>query len=245
MGFFNLFSSKQKKQTDLKESDKLNSQSEKITININNEKYLKPSNWTSNYIYGFINGNPVQKIANQNNLIEIIRNTVGNGKGYIAIDSIFHPYNLINHKGATAWDLAWFWLYVQDQGKIISEIAKNETATIVQSEKLNLNENFRIWPNDSLNPSKNKQYDKFVPFILPYLTYSIDDNDYKHWIKMINAELQLQGHAHTYIENFNSVLSNNIEGHIMTIGFGEFDRENLDDLINKFTNFYDQNMSEK
>lgn len=245
MGFFNLFSSKQKKQTDLKESDKLNSQSEKINININNEKYLKPSNWTSNYIYGFINGNPVQKIANQNNLIEIIRNTVGNGKGYIAIDSIFHPYNLINHKGATAWDLAWFWLYAQDQGKIISEIAKNETATIVQSEKLNLNENFRIWPNDSLNPSKNKQYDKFVPFILPYLTYSIDDNDDKHWIKMINAELQLQGHAHTYIENFNSILSNNIEGHIMTIGFGEFDRENLDGLINKFTNFYDQNMSEK
>lgn len=31
----------------------------------------------------------------------------------------------------------------------------------------------------------------------------------------------------------------------MTLGFGEFDRENLDDLINKFTNFYGQNMSEK
>ncbi len=29
----------------------------------------------------------------------------------------------------------------------------------------------------------------------------------------------------------------------MTLGFGEFNRENLDELINKFTDFYDQNMS--
>ncbi len=246
MGFFDIFKAKQKKENGLEGSDEVISQSEKINDNsmIDNE-YHKPSNWTSNYIYGFINGNPMQKISNHNDLIEIIRNTIGNGKGYIAIDSIFHPYNLINHKGATAWDLAWFWLYTQDQGQIISEIARNETATIVRSENLNLLENFRIWPNDNLNPHKNKQYDKFVPFVLPYLTYSIDDKDEEHWVKMINAELQLQGHAHTYIENFNHVLSNNVEGHVMTLGFGEFNRENLDDLINKFTDFYDQNMSGK
>jgi len=247
MGFFDFFKTKQKKENELQEGDKVSSQSETTNENsMIDDKYHKPSNWTSNYIYGFINGNPMQKISNHNDLIEIIRNTIGDGKGYIAIDSIFHPYNLINHKGATAWDLAWFWLYTQDQGKIISEIAKNETSTIVQSENLNLFENFRIWPNDNLNPHKNKQYDKFVPFILPYLTYSIDDDkDEKHWVKMINAELQLQGHAHTYIENFNRVLSNNTEGHIMTLGFGEFNRENIDELINKFTDFYDQNMSER
>lgn len=245
MGFFDFFKTKQKKENELKESEKLSSQSEKSNEDIINNKYHKPSNWTSNYIYGFINGNPMQKISNHDDLIEIIRNTVGSGKGYIVVDSIFHPYNLINYKGATAWDLAWFWLYAQDQGKTISEIAKNETATIVKSENLNLIENFRIWTNDNLDPRKNMQYDKFVPFVLPYLTYSIDDKDEKYWIKMINAELQLQGHAHTYIENFNRLLSNNTEGHIMTLGFGEFNRENLDDIINKFTDFYDQNMSGK
>ncbi|MCI3935757.1 hypothetical protein MQX03_00995 [Chryseobacterium aahli] len=245
MGIFDFFKTKQQKENELNENEKLSSRSEKNNEDISNNKYYKPSNWTSNYIYGFINGNPMQKISNHDDLIEIIRNTVGNGKGYVAIDSIFHPYNLINHKGATAWDLAWFWLYAQNKGEIISEIAKNETATIVKSENLNLHENFRVWPNDNLNPHKNKQYDKFVPFILPYLTYSIDEKDEKYWMKMINAELQSQGHAHTYIENFNRILSNNTEGHIMTLGFGEFNRENLDELINKFTDFYEQNMSGK
>jgi len=245
MRIFDFLKTEEKKENHLNETEKSSSKSEKINEDINYNKYHKPSNWTSNYIYGFINGNPMQQISNHNDLIEIIRNTIGNEKGYIAIDSIFHPYNLINHKGATAWDLAWFWVYAQDEGKIISEIAKNETATIVKSENLNLLDNFRVWPNDNLNPRKNKQYDKFVPFILPFLTFSTEEKDEKHWIKMINAELQLQGHAHTYIENFNRVLSNNTEGHIMTLGFGEFNRENLDELIKKFTDFYDQNISGK
>ena len=241
MGIFDFFKTKQK--NDLTETNKLSDKI--IDENIEETPFHKPSNWNSNYIYGFINGNPMQKISNQNELIEIVKNTVGGGKGFIAIDSIFHPYNLINHKGATAWDLAWFWLYTKDNGKIISEIAKNETATIVKSENLNLIENFRIWPNDNLNPQKNIQFDKFVPFILPYLTYSIEEKEEKHWQKMINAELELQGHAHTYIENFNRVLTNNIEGHVMTLGFGELNRENLDELVNKFTDFYDENIKEK
>lgn len=245
MGFFDIFKTKSKKENELIINHELNSKSKENIESISNDMdYHKPSNWTSNFIYGFINGNPMQQITNYKELSEIIRNTVGNGKGYIAIDSIFHPYNLINHKGATAWDLAWFWLYTQDQGKFISEIAKNETATIVKSEYLNLHDNFRVWPNDNLNPTKNKQYDKFVPFVLPYLTYSVNDDEEKYWMKMISNEVQLNGDAYAYIENFNRVLSNNTEGHIMTLGFGEFNRGNLDELISLFTDFYDQNIKE-
>ncbi|BDD01399.1 hypothetical protein PEPS_36790 (plasmid) [Persicobacter psychrovividus] len=68
------------------------------------------------------------------------------------------------------------------------------------------------------------------------------DNNEPHWIKMINAEIELQGHAQTYIENFNSVFSKFVKGHVMTLGFGEFDKENLDDLVEKFTSFYENNM---
>ncbi|SDG35978.1 hypothetical protein [Epilithonimonas hungarica] len=90
MGFFDFFNTKQKDNIELKETDKVSSLTEKINENsIPDDGYHKPSNWTSNYIYGFINGNPMQKISNHNDLIEIIRNTVGDGKGYIAIDSIF------------------------------------------------------------------------------------------------------------------------------------------------------------
>lgn len=89
MGFFDFFKTKQKKENELQEGDKVSSQSETINKNsMIDDKYHKPSNWTSNYIYGFINGNPMQKISNHNDLIEIIRNTIGDGKGYIAIDSI-------------------------------------------------------------------------------------------------------------------------------------------------------------
>lgn len=245
MGFFDIFKTKSKKESEVIINDELNSKVEDINDNVSSDlEYHKSSNWTSNYIYGFINGNPMQKISNQNDLIEIVKNTIGNEKGFIAIDSIFHPYNLINHKGATAWDLAWFWLYTQDQGKMISEIANNETATFVKSEYLNLQDNFRVWPNDDLNPSKNSQYGKFVPFVLPYLTYSVNDDNEKYWMKMISDEVQLNGDAHAYIENFNRVLSNNMEGHIMTLGFGEFNRENLDELVKLFTDFYDQNIKE-
>ena len=68
------------------------------------------------------------------------------------------------------------------------------------------------------------------------------NNDEPHWTKMINAEIELQGHAQTYIENFNSVFSKFVKGHVMTLGFGEFNRENLDDLIEKFTSFYEKNI---
>lgn len=198
-----------------------------------------PSNWEHHYIYGFIGGNPFQTISDLNAVAVLIKNTVGQ-KGFIALDSIFHPYNLVNHKGATAWDLAWFRVYTQDDGRFIQEIGENKNATVVKVETLNLKDNFRIWPNDDLNPEKNEQYSKYVPFVFPYLVYKNDDEP--HWSKMIEAELELQGHAQTYIENFNSVFSRFVKGHVMTLGFGEFDRENLDDLIEKFTSFYEENI---
>jgi hypothetical protein len=198
-----------------------------------------PSNWEHHYIYGFINGNSFQTISDLNAVIEIVKNTVGN-KGFIGIDSIFHPYNLVNHKGATAWDLAWFRAYVQDNGKFIGEIAENKTATIIKAETLNLKDNYRIWPNNDLDSEKNIQYSKYVPFVLPYLVYK--NSDESHWSGMIKAEIELQGHANTYIENFNSVFSKFVNGHVMTLGFGEFNRENLDELIEKFTDFYEKNI---
>ncbi len=77
MGIFDFFKTKVKKESELKENEKLSSQFEKSIEEINNNKYHKPSNWTSNYIYGFINNNPMQKISNHDDLIEIIKNTVG------------------------------------------------------------------------------------------------------------------------------------------------------------------------
>ena len=204
------------------------------------EPFEIPSNWEHHYIYGFINGNPHQALSDLNAVIEIIKNTVGN-KGFIGIDSIFHPYNLMNHKGTTAWDLAWFRVYFQDNGKFIKEIAYNKTATVIKSEQLNLKDNYRVWPNNELDPEKNPQYSKYVPFIFPYLIYK--NNDEPHWLKMINEEMKIQGHAQTYIGNFNSVFSKFIDGHIMTLGFGEFNRENLDDVIQKYTDFYEKNIN--
>lgn len=198
-----------------------------------------PSNWEHHYIYGFIGGNPFQSISDLSAVSEIISNTVG-PKGFIAINSIFHPYNLVNHKGATAWLLAWFTVYLEDEGKFLREIGENKSATVIEVEKLNLKDNYRIWPNDALHPEKNEQYGKYVPFIFPYLVYK--NNDEPYWAKMIQAELELQGHAHTYMENFNSVFSKFVTGTVMTIGFGEFDSENADDLINKFTSFYEANL---
>ncbi|MCF8275727.1 MAG: hypothetical protein K9J17_03245 [Flavobacteriales bacterium] len=196
-----------------------------------------PSNWEHHYIYGFISGNPYQTISDLNAVVTIFKNTVGK-KGFIGIDSIFHPYNLVNPKGVTAWDLAWFSVYTPDNGKFIGEIAENKTATVVNAEALNLKDNYRVWPNNDLDPEINEQYSKYVPFVLPYLIYK--NNDEPHWSEMIKSELELQGQAHTYIENFNSVFSKCINGHVMTLGFGEFDRENLDELIENFTSFYEK-----
>jgi hypothetical protein len=223
---FNLFKKKKTEQSENKTDQK--------------NPFEIPSNWEHHYIYGFINGNPHQTISDLNAVIEIVKNTVGN-KGFIGIDSIFHPYNLVNHKGATAWDLAWFKTFVQDNGKFIGEIAENKTATVIKSEQLNLKDNYRIWPNNNLDPEKNSQYSKYVPFIFPYLVYK--NNEEPHWTKMIKAEMEIQGHSNTYIENFNSVFSKFVNGHIMTLGFGEFDRENLDEVIEKFTRFYENNIN--
>ena len=223
---FNLFKKKKTEQSEKKTESK--------------KPFEIPSNWEHHYIYGFINGNPHQTISDINAVVEIVRNTVGN-KGFIGMDSIFHPYNLVNHKGATAWDLAWFKVYFQDNGKFIGEIAGNETATVIKAEQLNLKDNYRIWPNNDLDPKKNPQYSKYVPFIFPYLIYK--NNEEPHWAKMIKAEIEIQGHAGTYIENFNSVFSKFVSGHIMTLGFGEFDRENLDEVIEKFTSFYQKNIN--
>lgn len=218
---FNLF--KKKKQTPIESEN----------------KFEIPSNWEHSYIYGFISGDPFQTISDLDAVAVLIKNTVGH-KGFIALDSIFHPYNLVNHKGVTAWDLAWFRVYSQDNGGFIREIGDNKNATVVNVETLNLKENFRIWPNADLDPEKNVQYSKYVPFVFPYLVYK--NNDEPHWSKMIKAELELQGHAQTYIENFNSVFSKVVKGHVMTLGFGEFDRENPDDLIEKFTSFYENHI---
>jgi hypothetical protein len=198
-----------------------------------------PSNWEHHYIYGFINGNPQQVISDARAVVEIVKNTVGR-KGFIGINSIFHPYNLINHKGATAWDLAWVRTLIQDDGNLIDEIAKNKTATVIPSDQLNLQDNFSVWPNNALDPEKNPHYSKYVPFVFPYLIYK--NTNEPHWSKMIKAEVKIQGHAQTYLENFNSVFSSFVSGHVMTLGFAEFDRENLDEVIEKFTSFYEKNI---
>ncbi|WP_418124676.1 hypothetical protein ACNFU2_08860 [Chryseobacterium sp. PTM-20240506] len=216
--------------------------SQAINQEEDNNPSFDPSLWNSHYIYGFINGNPIQKISDKEAVSEIIRNTVGN-QGFIAIDSIFHPYYLVNQNGATAWDLAWFSIFLKEK-KVITEVANNETAIVVESDNLGLKQ-FRVWPNDSLDPNKYQQYQKFVPFILPYLTYSKNEETPPHWTKMIEAEIQLQGHAETYIENFNSVFSQFVSGHIMTLGFGQFDRENPDDLLERFTDFYENNIANR
>ncbi|MCA6074992.1 hypothetical protein [Fulvivirga sedimenti] len=210
-----------------------------IEENKHKKAFETPSNWDHNYIYGFINGNPQQTISDTNAVKEIVQNTAGN-KGFVAIDSIFHPYNLVNHKGATAWDLAWFKVAFHDNGKFIGEIARDKSATVIKSEELNLKDNYRVWPNNDLDPERNPHYAKYVPFVFPYLTYQSKDEP--HWSRMINSELKDYGHAHTYIEYFNSIFSKYVSGHIMTLGFGEFDRENLDGLIEKFTSFYDRNI---
>ncbi|MBT2622796.1 hypothetical protein [Chryseobacterium sp. ISL-6] len=214
--------------------------SQELNHEEDNEPSFDPSHWNSHYIYGFINGNPLQQISDKEAVSEIIRNTVGN-QGFIAIDSIFHPYYLVNQKGATAWDLAWFSIYLKEK-KAIAEIANNETAMVVESQNLGLDQ-FMVWPNDSLDPNKHQQYQKFVPFIFPYLTYSKNEENPPHWTKMIEAEIELQGHAETYIENFNSVFSQFVSGHIMTLGFGQFDRNNPDDLLERFIDFYENNIA--
>lgn len=204
-----------------------------------NNPFENPSNWEEHYIWGFMSGYPYQTISDINTVVEIVKNTVGN-KGFIGIDTIFHPYYLTNHKGITAWDLAWLKVCVFDNGKLVREIGENKNATVVKAETFGLKDNFRIWPNDSLNPEKNKQYSKYVPFVFPYLVYK--NNDEPHWSNIIKAEVALQGHAQTYIDNFNSVFSKFITGHIMTLGFGKFDRENHNDLIEKFTSFYENHL---
>lgn len=216
--------------------------SQELNHEEDNEPSFDPSQWNAHYIYGFINGNPMQQISDKEAVSEIIRNTVGN-QGFIAIDSIFHPYYLVNQKGATAWDLAWFSIYLKEKNAI-TEIANNETAMVVESENLGLDQ-FMVWPNDSLDPNKHQQYQKFVSFIFPYLTYSKNEENPPHWTKMIEAEIELQGHAETYIENFNSVFSQFVSGHIMTLGFGQFDRNNPNDLLERFTDFYENNIANR
>ena len=217
-------------------------QSQELNHEQDSEPSFDPSHWNAHYIYGFINGSPMQKISDKEAVSEIIRNTVGN-QGFIAIDSIFHPYYLVNQKGATAWDLAWFSIYLKEKNAI-TEIANNETAMVVESENLGLDQ-FMVWPNDSLDPNKHQQYQKFVPFIFPYLTYSKNEENPPHWTKMIGAEIELQGHAETYIENFNSVFSQFVSGHIMTLGFGQFDRNDPNDLLERFTDFYENNIANR
>lgn len=225
MGLFNFL----KKKESVFDSSDLKSQKPKINLRFRKE-----------YIWGFTQGNPMKQAGDKINFYKLIKPLTGSN-GTITIGSSFHPYQIIDKNGVDLWDT------------IFSVIESNNFCDF---EELITNKDFfhmvppgsqafpfNVWNDERLLTDNNPAFGKFVPFIIPYLTN--DTGSSPEWVKSLNEEIDKNGNAHDFITKINEESRFLMPEPSFIIGFGQFEDNKPENLIDNFVDFMEKNLKGK
>ena len=187
------------------------------------------TDFASFYLYGLTN-QPYQQSADLGKFGELYNLVVGNHGG-LGIASSFHPYQLVNQAGLTVWYAAYAQLYAQpNRFELFAEMTL-EKAQFVLVPPASFAE-FHVWSDTRLTTDENPIFGRFVPFVIPFLVRK--DPELLRWDKEFAAAAGDKARLAPYLKSVNEAVRFVQPAPAFVLGFGEFDEQQPELLIEKF-----------
>ncbi|MET4072942.1 hypothetical protein [Hymenobacter sp. UYCo722] len=181
------------------------------------------------YLYGLTNEPYRQStdLANFGNLFSLV---VGNHGG-LGIASTFHPYQLVNPAGISVWYTAYAQFYAQpNRFELFAEMTL-EKAQFVLVPPASFAE-FHVWPDTRLTIGENPIFGRFVPFVIPFLVRK--DPELLRWDQEFVTADGDKNRISPYLRAVNEAIHFVQPAPAFVLGFGEFDEQQPELLIEKF-----------
>lgn len=186
-------------------------------------------NFRQFYLYGFTDNNPFKQSEDVRSFNLLYEKVIGDIGGII-ISSSFHPYQIVNQKGTTIWQAAYVQAYLNENREAAFEAMKNENAKFLINPSSSFKE-FMIWPDIRLNIKQEPVFEKFIPFIIPFLVYK--PKTHLKWDMEIKIS-ESQDQSMNYLEDVNNAIRFLMPEPSFVLGLAEFDEKTPSALIDNF-----------
>ncbi|GAB3648732.1 hypothetical protein GCM10027594_24180 [Hymenobacter agri] len=192
------------------------------------------NDFASFYLYGLTN-QPYQQSTDLTKFGELYNLVIGNHGG-LGIASSFHPYQLVNQAGLTVWYAAYAQFYAQPNRLELFAEMTVEKASFVTVPPASFAE-FHVWPDTRLTTDENPIFGRFVPFVIPFLVRK--DPELLRWDKEFAAAEGDKNRIAPYLKAVNEAIKFVQPAPAFVLGFGEFDEQQPELLVEKFINCRD------
>ena len=190
-----------------------------------------PNDFACFYLYGLTN-NPHQQSADYDKFGELYKLVVGAHGGF-SIASSFHPYQLLNPAGVSVWYAAYAQFYAQpNRIEMFGEMTLEKTPFLVVPPG-SFSE-YNVWSDARLTHAQNPIFSRYSPFVIPFLVRK--DPEALRWDAEIAAADGDRDRLSWYVEAVKDAIQFVQPSPAFLLGFGEFDEEHPEHLIEKFMN---------
>ncbi|HET9503168.1 MAG TPA: hypothetical protein VFO93_06485 [Hymenobacter sp.] len=181
------------------------------------------------YLYGLTN-NPYQQSTDLAQFGQLYNLVIGEHGG-VGLASSFHPYQLVNQAGVTVWYAAYAQLYAQPNRAALFEAMTDEQARYVVVPPASFSE-FHVWLDTRLTSEENPVFSHYIPFVLPFLVRKGPAP--LRWDAELAAAEGDKSRFGTYLDAVNKAIQFVQPSPAFVLGFGEFDEQQPERLIERF-----------
>ncbi|MBF9140379.1 hypothetical protein [Hymenobacter properus] len=192
------------------------------------------NDFASFYLYG-LTSQPYRQSSDLTKFGELYNLVIGNHGG-LGLASTFHPYQLVNQAGITVWYAAYAQFYAQPNRLEMFAEMTVEKASFVVVPPASFGE-FHLWPDTRLTADENPIFSRFIPFVIPFLVRK--DPELLRWDAEFAAAEGDQSRLRPYLDAVNAAIKFVQPAPAFVLGFGEFDEQQPELLIDKFVNCRD------
>ena len=181
------------------------------------------------YLYGLSN-EPYRQSPDLKKFGELFNLVIG-AHGGAGIAGSFHPYQLLGPGDVSVWYAAYAQLYAQpNRFELFAEMTL-EKAQFVLSSSPDFAE-YHLWADTRLTADENPIFTRFVPFVIPFLVRK--DPEPLRWDKEFAAADGDPNRLRPYLKSVNEAIHFVQPAPAFVLGFGEFDEQQPELLIEKF-----------
>ena len=193
------------------------------------------TDFASFYLYG-LTDQPYRQSADLAKFGKLYSLVVGQHGG-LGIASSFHPYQLVNEAGVSVWFTAYAQLYAQpNRLELFAEMTVEKTSFVVEPPASFAE--IHVWPDTRLTTDENPIFGRFVPFVIPFLVRK--DPEALRWDAEFAAAEGDKNRLRPYLDAVNAAIKFVQPAPAFVLGFGEFDEQQPEQLIEKFLSCRDR-----
>ena len=187
------------------------------------------ADFASFYLYGLTN-NPYQQSTAIEQFGQLYDLVIG-AHGGVSLGSSFHPYQLVNPAGVTVWYAAYAQLYAQPDRAALFGAMADEQARFLVAPPASFSE-FHVWPDARLTSAENPVFSHYIPFVLPFLVRK-GPAPLRWDAEMATADGDAD-RLRPYLDAINQAIKFVQPAPAFVLGFGEFDEQQPERLIERF-----------